>query len=123
MVIGDRLRVIRDEKKLTQGDIEQRSGLLRSYISRVEHGHTVPSVETLEKLARALAVPLYQLFYDGEKPPDLPHLRKRRTATEIAWGTSGKQARFLHRFRRLLSQVDEGDRKLLFYMAQKMARR
>jgi transcriptional regulator with XRE-family HTH domain len=49
-------------KKLSQGDIEERSGLLRCYISRVENGHTVPSIETLEKLARAMEVPLYQIF-------------------------------------------------------------
>lgn len=69
MLIGDRLRAIREAKKLFQGDIEERSGLKRSYVSRVENGHTIPSVETLEKLARALEVPLYQLFYEGEKPP------------------------------------------------------
>ena len=69
MIIGDRLRALREEKKLSQGDIEKRTGLLRCYISRVENGHTVPAIETLEKLARALECPLYQLFYDGEEPP------------------------------------------------------
>ena len=82
MLIGDRLRVIREAKGLSQGDIEERTGLLRPYISRVENGHTVPSIETLEKLARALEVPLYQLFYEGERPPELPHLPKRKTAEE-----------------------------------------
>ncbi len=67
MLIGDRLRAIREEKKLSQGDIEKRTGLLRCYVSRVENGHTVPAVETIEKFARALEVPIYQLFYDGEQ--------------------------------------------------------
>ena len=58
MIIGDRLREIRIEKDLSQGDIEKRTGLLRCYVSRVENGHTVPSIETLEKMARALGVPL-----------------------------------------------------------------
>ena len=66
MVIGDRLRALRDQKHLSQGEIEKRTGLLRCYISRVENGHTVPTVETLEKMARALEVPLYQLFYDSD---------------------------------------------------------
>ena len=57
MLIADRIRAIREAKKLSQGDIEKRSGLKRAYISRVENGHTVPSVETLEKLTRALEVP------------------------------------------------------------------
>ena len=67
MIIGDRLRAVREEKELSQGDIEKRTGLLRCYISRVENGHTVPAIETLEKMARALEIPLYQLFYDGER--------------------------------------------------------
>src|SRR4029077_20052392 len=57
MIIGDRLRALREEKKLSQGDIEKRTGLLRCYISRVENGHTVPAIETLEKMARALECP------------------------------------------------------------------
>src|ERR1700683_2081621 len=112
MIIGDRLRALREEKKLSQGDIEKRTGLLRCYISRVENGHTVPAIETLEKMARALEVPLYQLFYDGEEAPELPNLPKRRTADEIAWGSTGKEARFLTMFRRLLGRIDEGDRRL-----------
>jgi transcriptional regulator with XRE-family HTH domain len=122
MLVGDRLRVIREQKKLSQGDIEKRSGLLRAYISRVENGHTVPSVETLEKLARALEVPLYQLFYDGEQPPELLNLPRRKTDAELMWGRTGKEARFLLKLRRLLGRMDEDDRRLLLYMAQKMAR-
>jgi len=123
MIIGDRLRALREEKKFSQGDIEKRTGLLRCYISRVENGHTVPAIETLEKMARALEVPLYQLFYEGEEPPELPNLPKRKTGDEIAWGSSGKDARFLAKFRRLVGRMDEGDRKLLLCMAQKMANR
>jgi transcriptional regulator with XRE-family HTH domain len=123
MIIGDRIRVLRETKKLSQGDIEKRTGLLRCYISRVENGHTVPAIETLEKLARAMEVPLYQLFYDGEEPPELPNLPKRRSADDIAWGNSGKDARTLGRLRRLLGRIDEPNRKLLMYMAQKMAHR
>jgi hypothetical protein len=89
----------------------------------VENGHTVPAIETLEKMARALEVPLYQLFYDGEEPPELPHLPRRKSADDIAFGTSGKEARFLNRLRRVLGKLDDGDRRLLFYMAQKMTRR
>ena len=122
MIIGDRLRAVREEKRLSQGDIEKRSGLLRCYISRVESGHTVPAIETLEKIARALEIPLYQLFYDGEEPPSLPNLPKRRTADELAWGSSGKDGRSLMKFRQQLSRMDEGDRRLLLFVAQKMSR-
>ncbi|MBZ5697934.1 MAG: helix-turn-helix transcriptional regulator [Acidobacteriia bacterium] len=123
MIIGDRLRALREEKKFSQGDIEKRTGLLRCYISRVENGHTVPAIETLEKMARALEVPLYQLFYDGEEPPELPNLPKRKSAGDIVWGRSGKEARLLNKFRRLMGRIAEGDRRLLLYMAQKMANR
>jgi transcriptional regulator with XRE-family HTH domain len=122
MIIGDRLRAMREEKKLSQGDIEKRTGLLRCYISRVENGHTVPAIETLEKLARALEVPLYQLFYDGEEPPALPNLPKRKTSDDIAWGNSGKDARLLSHLRGQLGRMDKNARQLLLSMAQKMAR-
>jgi transcriptional regulator with XRE-family HTH domain len=123
MVIADRLRALREEKKLSQGDIEKRTGLLRCYISRVENGHTVPAIETLEKMARAMEIPMYQLFYDGEEPPKLPNLPKRKSSDDIAWGSSGKDARFLSKLRRLLGKAEEADRKLLLYMTQKMVRR
>src|ERR1700730_10169001 len=123
MIIGDRLREMREEKKLSHGDIEKRTGLLRCYISRVENGHTVPAIETLEKLARALECPLYQLFYEGEEPPKLPNVLKRKSSDDIGWGSTGKEARYLNKLRRLLGKIEEGDRKILFYMAQKMAKR
>lgn len=121
MIIGDRLRSIREEKKLSQGDIERRTGLLRCYVSRVENGHTVPAVETMEKFARALEVSMYQLFYDGNKPPELPNLPKSKTADDITWGSTGKDARYLAKFRRLLGKTTERDRNLLLSMAQKIA--
>ena len=123
MNIGDRLRALREEKKFTQGEIEKRTGLLRAYVSRVENGHTVPAIETIEKFAHALEVPMYQLFYDGEEPPKPPNLPNRKTADDIAWGGSGKNARLLAKFRRLLSRTKASDQKLLLSMAQKMARR
>jgi transcriptional regulator with XRE-family HTH domain len=123
MIIGDRLREMREEKKLSQGDIEKRTRLLRCYISRVENGHTVPAIETLEKMARALECPLYHLFYEGEEPPKLPDLLKRKSSDEIVWGSTGKEARYLNKFRRLLGKTEESDRKPLLYMAQKMANR
>ena len=123
MVIGERLRELRDEKKMSQGDIEKRTGLLRCYISRVENGHTVPAIETLEKMARAFEVPLYQLFYEGEEPPDLPSLLRRKSPADVLWGSSGREARILSDFQRLLGRVEENDRKLLMSFAQKMAGR
>jgi transcriptional regulator with XRE-family HTH domain len=121
MVISDRLRQLREDKKLSQGDIEKRTGLLRCYISRVENGHTVPAIETLEKLARALEVPLYQLFYDGEEPPKLPNLLKRKTSDDIVWGSSGKNGIYLHKLVKCLSKATDSDRKLLMSLAQKVA--
>ena len=124
MVIGTRLRSLREERKFSQGDIEKRTGLLRCYISRVENGHTVPSIETLEKLAAALEIPLYQLFYEGEEPPPLPNLSKRTTTEELALDAEAvKENRFFEKVRRLLSKINEKDRQLLLYMAQKLASR
>src|SRR5712664_1858033 len=124
MVIGTRLRKLREEKDFSQGDIEKRTGLLRCYISRVENGHTVPSIETLERLAVALEIPLYQLFYEGDEPPPLPNLSRRRTTEELALdGEDQKDLRFFEKVRRLVSRINEKDRQLLLYMAQKLANR
>jgi transcriptional regulator with XRE-family HTH domain len=123
MIVGERLRALREERNFSQGEIEKRTGLLRCYISRVENGHTVPAVETLEKFARALEVPMYQLLYDGEKPPQLPNLRKKKTAAEMVWGDSGKDARTLTKFRRLLGKTTKDDQLLLLSIAYKMARK
>ena len=84
MVIGDRLRALREGKNLSQGQIERQTGLLSGFVSRLEHGDTVPSVEVLEKIAQALAVPLYRLFYDDDEPPKLTNLPNRRSAEDIA---------------------------------------
>jgi transcriptional regulator with XRE-family HTH domain len=121
MIIGERLRQLREQKKMSQGEIEERTGLLRCYISRVENGHTVPALETLEKFAYALGVPLYQLFYEGDAPPKLANLPKRKTAEEIVWGNKGKDAEVLGTFRRCLGRANQRDRNLLLFLARKMS--
>jgi transcriptional regulator with XRE-family HTH domain len=119
MVIGDKLKTLREQKNLSQGDIEKRTGLLRCYISRVENGHTVPSIDTLEKMARALEVPMYRLFTDEVhvKMPNLPAEIFPRRAT------SSKQERVLRAFAKLFARMDEKSRGLLIHMASKMAKR
>ncbi len=123
MVIGDRLRSLREKKGLSQGQIEKRTGLLRCYISRVENGHTIPSIDTVERLATALEVPLYQVFWDGEEVPALPNLPNRVTESEVALGDSPEQVRFLHNMARLFTLLTEDDRQLLLTAAQRMAAR
>ncbi len=121
MIIGDRLRILREQKQLSQGEIEKRTGLLRCYVSRVENGHTVPAVETLEKFARALEMPLYQLFYEGDAPHSIPGSKRKLDAS--MWGQSGREARILTQFRELLSRTNENDQRLLLHMAKKMVKR
>ena len=122
MVIGDRLRALREERTFSQGEVEKRTGLLRCYISRVENGYTVPNVETLEKFARALEVPMYQLFYDSEEPPKLPKLPRRKATDDILWGNSGNDARMLVQFCRLFSRMEKGKPELLLFAAKKMTK-
>ena len=122
MLVGERIRAIREAKNLSQGDIEHRAGLLRCYTSRIENGHTVPSLETLEKFARALEVPLYQLFYDGDEPPKPPQLPRSRIGEDI-WGATGRDSRMLRQFCRALARMTERDRHLLLTAAHGMARR
>ena len=116
MIIGERLRVLRESKNLSQGDIEKRTGLLRCYISRVENGHTVPAIETLEKMARAMEIPIHELFYEGDaKPLRVPHASefKDDAIDPNEWKGFVKQ----------LSKISPTDRRTLFFMATKLARR
>ena len=119
MMIGNRLKELRESKQLSQGDIEKRCGLLRCYISRVENGHTVPSVETLEKMARALEVPMYRLFHEGEVEASI---HKLKPAQDDGWGSRGNEGDYLSKLRRLLAKMEPNDQKLLLHMAQKAAR-
>jgi transcriptional regulator with XRE-family HTH domain len=121
MLIGQRLRELRESKNLSQGDIEKRTGLLRCYTSRVENGHTVPSIETLEKYARALEVPMYKLFLDGDGQPHKPKLLASNA--ESTWDANGNERRELQAFARVLSRLDERQRNLMMAMASRMARR
>ena len=122
MQIGVRLRTLREEKKLSQGDIEKKTGLLRCYISRVENGHTVPAIETLEKMARALDMPMYHLMYDGDKPPALTAPPKSFRKEKL-WGESRSETRQLQKLIELLAKMKERDRQLLMAMAGQTARR
>ncbi len=124
-MIAQRLRALRLQKDLTQGDIEERTGLKRFYVSRIEHGHTVPSIETLEKMANALEVPLYQLFYEGNEPPNPQSLPKSLQASNEAWGNSGEGADFFKQLFKqlqdLLARMSENDRKLILHLTSKLA--
>jgi transcriptional regulator with XRE-family HTH domain len=122
MVIGQRLKELRESKKMSQGDLEKRTGLLRCYTSRVENEHTVPSIETLEKYARALEIPLYRLFYEGKQPPKKTGLPSS-DATKPTWGMKKSEQYELRKFARAFSHMDDRGRKLLIAMAQKMANR
>jgi transcriptional regulator with XRE-family HTH domain len=124
MVIGEQLKEIRETKQLSQGDIEKKTGLLRCYVSRVENGHTIPSVETLEKFARALEVPLYRLFVEGNQPVKKPDIGATRGHDEDSslWGGRGKERRELRLFAKALSRMNDRDRNLLFASARQMAK-
>jgi len=123
MAIGARLRQLREQRGMSQGDVEKLTGLLRCYTSRVEHGHTVPLLDTLEKYAAAFGVPLYRLFYEGDEPPPLPKLTPRKTLEELANepGKEGAEARFLLKLEKLLGKVKERDRPVFLATAQKLA--
>lgn len=123
MIIGERLRAIREEKDLSQGEVERRTGLLRCYISRVEHGHTIPAIETLEKMAHAYEMPLYQLFYDGDARVSLPPEIMRRLDKSEGWGFSGKNSRYMEKLRKLLGKMEAGDRQIFLHFVHQMATR
>ncbi len=126
MGIGERIKELREQKHMSQGDIEERTGLLRCYISRVENGHTVPSLETLERFAGALDVPLYKLFYYDEGTPsecdfEASDMTLERLAQE--GGATGAEARFLLKLRSLQPRLSPTDRDVLLTLAKKLAER
>jgi len=125
MVIGTRLRNLRVERDLSQADLGSRTGLLQCYISRIEQGHTVPSLETLEKFAQALGVPLHQLFYDQGGSLPTPHLTPRSPLEELPEedGSAGREARFLLQIRKLVGRMAQSNRQLLLDVAVKLAAR
>jgi transcriptional regulator with XRE-family HTH domain len=112
MNIGETIRNFRLQKGLSQGDIEKRTGLLRCYLSRVENGHTIPSLDTLAKIAGAMDLPLGQFFSnsaaDNGNSRSLPQL-------------SEDEVRFLSQIRRYSSNLNDSDRKLVLAMVKKMA--
>jgi transcriptional regulator with XRE-family HTH domain len=116
MDIATRLQQFREWKQLSQGDVEQRTGLLRCYISRVENGHTVPSIETLEKISKALEVPLYHFFAadDTDGHGELA-AKDRREWYSIGIGKSD-----LRKLRSALARMSPKDRTLLMFTARKM---
>lgn len=124
MVIGERVRTLRERKNLTQQDIEDRSGLKRCYLSRVENGNTVPSIHTVEKLAAALEVPMYRLFYEGEGlPPDPPLLPATAMTAGAELQNYAENARMMEKLRRIWVRLDENSRDRLYSMANMMAER
>lgn len=110
MYLPERLRQLKIIRHLSQGDIEKRTGLLRCYVSRVENGHTIPSLENLEKIARALEVSLYQLFYEGDELPP----RNQETEDRMGdWASRGRGRRTFQRMREALSEMSEIERSIL----------
>jgi len=117
MDIGERLKQFRELKGLSQRQIEERTGLPRCYVSRVENGHTVPTVKTLEKFARALEMALYQLFYEGEKPPRLVKTQEEEIDD---WASGRKGKRIFSNLQKAIRKMPVPDRALLFDVASKI---
>ncbi|HTS06774.1 MAG TPA: helix-turn-helix transcriptional regulator [Candidatus Eisenbacteria bacterium] len=119
MFLADRIRVFREAKNLSQGDIEERTGLLRCYVSRVENGHTIPSLETLEKISRALEIPLHQLFYENGEPAKITTIPK---VQRDDWASHGKGHRLFRKFQHAASRMSDQDRSLLLHVVGAVAR-
>ena len=123
--LGKRLRTLRIEKGLTQGDIEKRSGLLRGHISRLEYGHITPSLDTLRRFAEAIEVPLYFIFYTEPSRPGAPSEIPEDALKQIldlgGEPASQQEAIFLKRLKRLSARLTDADRELLLMMAEKVA--
>jgi len=116
MLLRKRICELRKEKGLSQADVAKRMGVRRSYISRVENGHTVPSLETLERFAAALETPLYRLFYEGDETPPLPVATLGQTVEDLALDDEGDREKHFKRIRRALAKRSRAsdDAELVF---------
>ncbi|PYT87525.1 MAG: hypothetical protein DMG36_25275 [Acidobacteria bacterium] len=123
MASGERLRALREHKALSQSDMEGRLGLSRYYISRVENGHTMRTLETLTRFARALEVPVFHLVYEVDGPYKPPLLPRNRSFAEYSASLSKKDLRLLDQFRHSFSKLSHRDRQLLMGLARRMIKR
>lgn len=123
MIIGERLRALREYKALSQVDMEKRTGLFRYYISRVENGHTIPTLETLTRFARALEVPVFHLVYEEDGPYQPPVLPGSTRPLEPSASLPKRDLHLLERLNILFSRLRDRDRELLFALARKMTNR
>jgi transcriptional regulator with XRE-family HTH domain len=123
MLIGERLQQLREERGMTRADVERSSGLLRSYVARVELGQLIPSLEALERLASALEVPLYWLFYVEESEDgSLPPYPRRHSPKALQEGKpSGDEARFLMKLAQMTGRRVESDPAFLLDFARQLA--
>jgi transcriptional regulator with XRE-family HTH domain len=118
MIVGERLKAVREAKKLSQGHIEEKTGLLRCYISRCENGHTVPSIDTLEKWTRSLGISMSQLFADnGQDSKPLTALTTDRTPKLDRAATNS-----LRRVGEAFARMKKRDIELVTCMARQLAR-
>ena len=99
---------------MSQGDIERRTGLLRCYLSRVENGHTVPSLETLAKIGEAMEINLADFFPGGDSAQDL---QTRKVLSEL----SKEEIIFLTEIKKCSTTLSDDDKKLVLGMIRKMA--
>lgn len=88
---------------MTQAALAARAGIGNEFVSRLEHGHGSPSLDTLGKLALALNVPVSELFtFPEHEEPTVAHLSRR--------------------IERVLNQVNEEGAELVAGLAEEVAR-
>ena len=112
--IGEVIRNYRTGRGLSQGDIERRTGLLRCYLSRVENGHTVPSLETLAKIAEAMGISLAEFF-------PVPDTAEEREARRAVGEMSEEELHVLADVKRYTQGLSEPDKMLVLAMIRRMA--
>lgn len=114
MNLGEAIKNIRTAKGLSQGEMQKRTGILRSYLSRVENGHTVPSLATLQRLASAMGVALSDFFSpNGQTAEGVP-------ATP-APAANDPASQYLTELKTLLPQLTSQQRDQLLDMVKDMA--
>ncbi len=104
---GQRLRETRVKAGLSQSDLEEISGIPKARLSRYENGHVAPSIQTLERLSKALGVSEASLLGDQRAP--LEEFFNVLYARGIRLGTREQAARLGNAVADIIQSVPQAD--------------
>jgi len=88
--LGERLRAVRQLRRLTLREVATAAGVSESFVSQLERGRSSASVATLQRLAAAVGIEISDLF--AAEPQAGPRVLRREERQQLEWGHLGRKA-------------------------------